>query len=252
VHQRPTDDGYRPPEQRADEESPRRPPAEGVDSLAPTYGTPDPYRPAGYGADDPLTSSGGFLQNPEPPPRPALDAIRVPLRAGEYPPVRPSGSVVGEEPPAPVRVDPPAAPTSPGYGPARPAYNEPTSFVPPVGVRTADGPAPADHAGPGRSGANGVYRTRRPVSAAVSGVVTALLLIPAVRLLIDGATAHQPTARGIVPAVLLTLGLPLTGIGLYAVASAGRTLDRSAWTRPPVGYLVVGLVLLVAAALATS
>ena len=112
-------------------------------------------------------------------------------------------------------------------------------------------PGPADHAGSGRSVGDGVYRTRRSVSAVLLGILTAVLMIPVIRLLMDVALADRPTAAGIVPAVLLTLGLPLTGVGLYAAAAAGRTIDRGAWLRPPAGYLLVGLALLVAAALAT-
>ena len=58
-------------------------------------------------------------------------------------------------------------------------------------------------------------------------------------------------ARAIVPAVLLTLGLPLTGLGLYAMAGGGP-VGRDAWLRPPIVYLPIGLVLLVAAGLAVT
>jgi hypothetical protein len=55
-----------------------------------------------------------------------------------------------------------------------------------------------------------------------------------------------------VPAVLLTLGLPLTGIGLYALAGGGRPQNRDTWLRPPVAYLPTGLFLVLAAALAVA
>jgi hypothetical protein len=259
VHERRPDDEYRPPEQRPGDE-PRYPLTGGVESLAPSdpYAAADPYTeryraPGGYGAVDPSTSTGSFIPSgppslpvEDPAPRTALDAIRVPLRATEYPAVRPAPGGSTEGAPAG-----PSTATGPAFNdPTGPAFNDPTGFVPPLGVRTADGPA--DHPGAGRSGGDGVYRTRRPVSAVVFAVVTALLMVPVIRLLVVGALADRPSAGGIVPAVLLTLGLPLTGLGLYAVAGAGRTLDRAAWLRPPVGYLPVGLILLVAAALATG
>ncbi len=342
------------PDRRPDDE-PRYPLTGGVESLAPADPYPPgdrydgagyaaPYQPVGGHAADPLTATGGFTRDAlidgppaEPAARPALDAIRVPLRPTEYPAVRPGGSgSTGDSPttstgghgvtagrdalaagtppgqpypavPSPAAPGPGAssfaapssgAPSSgaPGFAtpsfaaskfaapssgapgsaapspaaaspvapspvapspvapssavPTSPAYNEPTSFVPPVGVRTADGPA-AEHAGSGRSAGDGIYRTRRPVSAVLLAVLTAALMIPVIRLLIDAALADRPTAAGIVPAVLLTLGLPLTGVGLYAVAAAGRTIDRGAWLRPPAGYLLVGLALVAAAALAT-
>ncbi len=337
------------PERRPDEE-PRYPLTGGVESLAPADPYPPgdrydgagyavPYQPVGGHAADPLTATGSFSRDApvdeppaETPVRPALDAIRVPLRATEYPAVRPGGST-GERPTTSTGGHGvTAAPDGPGAGrsagldgpgpgldgrsagldgrsagldgrsagldgrgagldgrsaggvpgqaypgvpssgvpssggpssgvpssgvpssatPTSPAYNEPTSFVPPVGVRTADGPAAAEHGGSGRSVGDGIYRTRRPVSAVIFALLTAALMIPVIRLLIDVALADRPTAAGIVPAVLMTLGLPLTGVGLYSVAAAGRTIDRGAWLRPPAGYLLVGLALLAAAALAT-
>jgi hypothetical protein len=269
------------PEQRSGDE-PRYPllgSVEPADSYSPgdQFGSgahPETYRSAGglvsgdrssgtFGlgpAADPSITTGGFGHgrgptDEDPMKAPAvlsaLDAIRVPLPATVYPPVRPSSA------------DPAAAAGSAGgpdpgaAGPMGSVYNAPTSFVPPLGVRTVGGSSPspspsAEPAGSGRSTGNGVYRTRRPVSAIVFAVVTAVLMIPVLRLLIAGAVADRPSAAGTVPAVLLTLGLPLTGAGLYAVASAGRPIERTAWLRPPVGYLAVGLVLLIAAALATA
>jgi hypothetical protein len=229
---------------------------------------PEPYRPAGgfVGGDqsaptsgfgfgppvDPSTGFGRGTADQDPMKAPAvlsaLDAIRVPLPATVYPPV-PGGSAPSPDaPPAATEGGPLFGTTIPNSPPRRAA----TTFVPPMGVRTADGPARPEAAGSGHSAGAGVYRTRRPVLALVFAVVTGVLMIPVLRLLVAGAFASRPTAGGIVPAVLLTLGLPLTGVGLYAVAGAGRTVDREAWLRPPVGYLTVGLVLLVAAALATA
>nr|BFE68508.1 hypothetical protein GCM10020092_018090 [Actinoplanes digitatis] len=119
------------------------------------------------------------------------------------------------------------------------AYNEPTSMVPMTG-------------GPGRPApAESVYGSRRPVSALVLAVIVAVLSVPAVMLLMRATFVDEPTARGVVPAVLLTLGLPLTGIGLYALVG-GRTADRDAWLRPPIAYLPVGLILLLAAGLSVA
>jgi hypothetical protein len=54
----------------------------------------------------------------------------------------------------------------------------------------------------------------------------------------------------------LALGLPAAGLGAYALAGgAGRAPDQSpaqAWFRAPLAYLGLGLVLLLAAALAAA
>ncbi len=133
----------------------------------------------------------------------------------------------------------PSSPAPSGPGAVAP-YNEPTSVVPPIS-RFAPEAKPAES----------VYSTRRPVSAIVVAVVTVLLMVPVVMLLIQATFVDDPVARGIVPAVLLTLGLPLTGAGLYALAGGGP-VGREALLRPPVAYLPVGLVLLLAAGLSVA
>ncbi len=130
-------------------------------------------------------------------------------------------------------------PSSPAGGVVTP-HPEPTGVVPPVS-RFATETKPAE----------AVYRSRRPVSAVVVAVATVLLMVPVVMLLIQATFVDDPVARGIVPAVLLTLGLPLTGVGLYALAGGGP-VGREALMRPPVVYLPVGLVLLLAAGLSVA
>jgi hypothetical protein len=173
--------------------------------------------------------------------------MRIPVRGPEYPTIRPTGnptSLADAAPPAPAS---PAVSTvtttttygagampAPGAGSA--AYDEPTSMVP-----LASGPR-----------AESVYNAKRPVSAVVFAVVTGVLLVPAVLLLIQATFVDDPAARGVVPAVLLTLGLPLAGMGLYSLAVSGRAASRDAWLRPPLAYLPIGLVLLLAAGLAVA
>ncbi|WP_250027256.1 hypothetical protein [Paractinoplanes maris] len=139
--------------------------------------------------------------------------VRVPVRGPEYPTIRPTSDAV----------PPPMA--------------EPTALVPPVI--------------PDRERKESVYQTRRPVTSFIVAIVMVVLMIPVVRLLVDATFTGDPTARGIVPAVLLTLGFTLTGIGLFAVARGGP-IAREAWLRPPVAYLPAGLILLVAAGLAVA
>jgi hypothetical protein len=140
---------------------------------------------------------------------------RIPVRGPEYPTIRPTAA----EPPP----EPPAAPLA-----------APTSLVPPVAARP-----------------EGVYQSRRPVSSFVVAIVMVVLMIPVVRLLVSSTFTGDPSARGIVPAVLLTLGFTLTGIGLFTIARGG-TISRESWLRPPVAYLPAGLILLLAAGLAVA
>ncbi|WP_157408620.1 hypothetical protein [Actinoplanes sp. N902-109] len=140
--------------------------------------------------------------------------IRVPVRGPEYPAVRPAGESTGSH--------------------AAAGLNDPTSMVPMA------------------SRPESVYNARRPISAVLLAVATVVLLVPAVLLLVQATFVDDPSARGVVPAVLLTLGLPLTGTGLYNLASGGRVAAREAWLRAPLAYLPIGLVLLVAAGLGVA
>jgi hypothetical protein len=174
--------------------------------------------PAGnpYALSDPLATTGSHARPAERDTSAAYDQARIPVRGPEYPTIRPSA-----EPPA---VTTPMA--------------EPTSLVPPISM-----PKPA--------APEGVYQSRRPVSSFLVAIVMVVLMIPVVRLLIDQTFTGDPSARGIVPAVLLTLGFTLTGIGLFTIARGG-TITRETWLRPPVAYLPAGLILLLAAGLAVA
>ena len=206
----------------------------------------DPYAaPGAYPQPDPVTTSGAHSASP-------LDtgSLRIPVRGPEYPTIRPTGGPTSLADSAPVAPTAPASPavstvtTTTTYGaggvppqaPAGSAYDEPTSMVP-----LAGGPR-----------AESVYNSKRPVSAVLFAVVTGVLLIPAVLLLVRATFVDDPVARGVVPAVLLTFGLPLTGAGLYFLAASGRAAGRDAWLRPPLAYLPIGLVLLLAAGLAVA
>jgi hypothetical protein len=212
VHERPSG-AFRLPEQRESE------PGQWDSERASAYSTGSHARPA------------------------AEEGVRIPVRGPEYPTIRPTGATSLADAPPATTYGGGTAPTSatPASSPGTvAAYNDPTSVVPPIS-RFAPEPKPSES----------VYRTRRPVSAVVVAIVTILLLVPAVLLLVRATFVDDPAARGIVPAVLLTLGLPLTGLGLFALAGGGP-VGREAWLRPPIAYLPVGLVLLLAAGLAVA
>ncbi|BFU42893.1 hypothetical protein [Krasilnikovia sp. MM14-A1004] len=174
-------------------------------------------------AVDPVTSTGGHRG---PVGEPAFESLPLPVRGPEFPAVGPTGG------PAPA--DGPAAPAPNFGGTPAPGAADPTGVIPSLSATTGDR----------------VYRTRRPVSALVVGLVTLVLMVPVVRLLAQATFADHLNAASVVSAVLLTLGLPLTGVGLFALAGGGRPENRDAWLRPPVVYLPVGLLLVFAAAIA--
>ncbi|GAA0801003.1 hypothetical protein [Spirilliplanes yamanashiensis] len=239
----------------------------GFDSAAGGFG--GDAKPGSFGAD-----SGGFGDEQV---RAAHEPMRFPLRsegtrhtadpvvpAPLVPPL-PPGALPTEPPPAPrgAQAAPrsaPAVPRSAPPGPRGPApvsapavgpvsgggttYGgggipaaEPTGVLPPVPVARPD---------------DAVYASRRPAVGIGMIVLVVLLAVPAVRLFLSAAFGGEPVAREIVPASLLLLGLPLTGMGLWALANGGRVGGQGAWLRPPVGYLTVGLALLAAAALAVG
>jgi len=149
--------------------------------------------------------------------RPADSEVRVPVRGPEYPTIRP---------------------TSDAVVPTPEPITEPTALVPPISA------APK-----GRK--ESVYQSRRQISSILVVIVLVVLFIPVVRLLVAATFTGVPSARAIVPAVLLTLGFALTGIGLFGVTKGGP-IAREAWLRPPVAYLPAGLLLLIAAGLAVA
>jgi hypothetical protein len=98
---------------------------------------------------------------------------------------------------------------------------------------------------------DGVYRARRPALAALLIVLTVVLEVPAIRLL--AASFQRIEVNGTVSGTLLVIALPMFAIGLYALASGAAVAPGQAvrvWLRIPLAYLPLGLVLLVAAALA--
>lgn len=186
-------------------------------------------------------------------------AIEVPAYGAPPAPVVPAPAAY-EVPPAATQ---PAPPPPPGYQ----SFEEPTGAVPPVAPRTGGEPIETqrfhaeaiDRAAlrrPAGPPADGVYRTKRPAAGIVFAILAAVFEIPALRLLGDAAIGGPVVASGVVAGTFLVAGMPLVAVGLYALVTGANRLPSdggggaAAWLRTPTAYLPVGLVLLVAAALA--
>ena len=101
-----------------------------------------------------------------------------------------------------------------------------------------------------------IYRARRPIVAVflvIPAVALGLLVVRALAI-----SAFGPTFRidGVLASSLMLTSLPLLVAGLYGLitgaAHGAEQWGFRVWARPPLAYLVVGLVFAVAAGLAIS
>jgi hypothetical protein len=286
--ERSSDEGYRAPEPRGgltDE-----PTFNAFGESSARYGTRDrsadplggdPFGVERYGDPDPGRAEAH--QSPLDPPRPPYETERgradaggsgvaAPPRpgfpAGEpgRPPTKPAGTHpittpqhAGAHAGQIGRVSAPAGPleaptgeveaVGPGAPEAAPPHEEGVHFP----TESMDREALRRPGGVSGPAGEGVYRARRPAMAFVFGVLVAICELPALRVFLTGMVSDPVSSGGVVSGLLLMIGLPMFGIGLYALTTgAGRADPARVWLRPPTAYLTVGLVLLVAAGLAAS
>jgi hypothetical protein len=109
---------------------------------------------------------------------------------------------------------------------------------------------------PGGSGqlGDGMYRSRRPGTAALFAVITVLLELVALRLLAAAVFANPVQVGGSIASAFLALGLPIFGLGMYGLVggAAGQNAGSRVWLRAPLVYLPVAVTLFLAAGLAAS
>jgi hypothetical protein len=240
---------------------------------APGYGEP----PAQYGDHRVPEPRGGY--QPEADSR--YGALTDPgeLRSGDGGPATGRLAPVGQRPGDPLPTSPAASHFPPEGGPPAASFHaERTSDLPHVVADSSRASAspyvdrsggngsgePVRHAaepldraalrrpsgGPGQLG-DGVYRSRRPGTAAALVVITALFELVALRLLAATFFAAPVQVGGSIASAFLAVGMPMFGLGMYALlggvaAGSGTRI----WLRTPLVYLPVALTLFLAAGLA--
>jgi hypothetical protein len=164
--------------------------------------------------------------------------------------------------PVPPQAGPPLAPPVPGPPPMPGPPLQPPPLQPPA-LSGPPGPIGGGMPGPiGQSGptmtveqvGGAIYRTRHTGVAILLVVVAIVAELLTARMLFVGEFGHPFQPAAVLAGIFTMSGVPLTTIGLYglvtgAAAAAGPAPGR-AWLRTPLAFLPVGLVLILAGALA--
>jgi hypothetical protein len=136
----------------------------------------------------------------------------------------------------------------PTYAPASPAPQPSAMIAMPLQAPTQAIPS-SSTATPAA-----VYLARRPAAAAFIGTVAVVIELLLVPVLIGGLFSHGINAGDVLGGIFGLTGVPMVAMGIYAVARGAATahgpdLART-WLRPPLAYLPIGLILILAAGLA--
>jgi len=141
----------------------------------------------------------------------------------------------------------------PGFDPrgAAPTSGEPRPGGGVYGGRPPMPPGPPEPAGrlteqrSSRSAEEGVYRSRKPLHAALIGIFLGVFELIMLLQFIRGIFSfdlHRVLSGG-----LTLMALPAFGLGLYALLTGAAHGGPKAFLKAPLAYLPIGLILLVAA-----
>jgi hypothetical protein len=160
-------------------------------------------------------------------------------------PAPPISGVPSMPPPPPMQPLPPAGPPGPMGGPMPgpvggpmpgpgSPQQAPTMTVEPVG--------------------GAIYRTRHTGAAILLVVVAIVAELLTARMLLVGEFGHPFQPAAVLAGIFTMVGVPLTTMGLYGLitgaVTAGGPAPGRAWLRTPLAFLPIGLILIVAGALA--
>ena len=145
----------------------------------------------------------------------------------------------------------PAGPMTGGFA-ARPAHDPATAPHELVSTEPAVNANPT----PPRPVSDNVYRARRPAVAIGLSVIAVVVGLFFLRALVYATFGPTYLIGGVIGAALALVALPLLVLGLYGlVTGAAHGAEQAGfrlWAKPPLAYLVVALVLLLAAATAVG
>ncbi|MEV0126973.1 hypothetical protein AB0H83_00680 [Dactylosporangium sp. NPDC050688] len=232
------DDGYRVPEPRSAARSYGDPLAYG-DSPSGVFSAP---LPAGPGAGPELVDAAESVSRSRRSEAIDRSALQRPVSGGA------PGAPVAPPPPAVTVPTPPPPSFGQPSQPSQPSHQN--AFAAPTALTAAVPPPPAAAAAePGGA----VYRSKRPGLAVVLVVLTVVFELPVLRLFLTAVTADKIEAAGTLASIFMILGLPMFALGLYGLigGAAASAPGVRAWSRTPLAYLPIAVVLFVAAALST-
>jgi hypothetical protein len=194
-------------------------------------------------AQDAVRRPGGAPTAPPPLPQPPLP---------QPSPLAQQASMAHQNPMAP-----PSSAATQSVG--QPGLGQMTMRGPAATTTAPQDPVPGELPGPmgqAPSRIDNVYRARRPAVAIALIIVASAFGLLMVRALAISAFGHPFLIGGVIASGLALGALPLLVLGLYGLitgaAHAAEQYGFRLWARPPVAYLTIALVLLVAAAIAVG
>ncbi|NUR71603.1 MAG: hypothetical protein HOU81_12350, partial [Hamadaea sp.] len=145
----------------------------------------------------------------------------------------------------------PGSPAGPGpaFGPRPPERAPmmeppPTQIAPPTQMAPEVRPEPRSRSAE-RDADSGVYRSKKPLHAALIGV--SLGVFELIMFLVFVRGVFQLDVSRIVAGGLMMMALPLFGLGFYALITGAAHAGPRAFLKTPLAYLPVALILMVAA-----